>query len=131
LSFLSLTASKHPNQKLHLFDNHIPPKIKSLTPKIKSLTQSNTMGFKKYIPDFLLPTEEVQQSTRIYDQQLRRHLFSKAEAGNEHSISASRNSSVVIERRASEGMAVPYGRSGSVEQNAHVHAPHGLFRWAD
>jgi hypothetical protein len=89
------------------------------------------MGFKKYIPDFLLPTEEVQQPTRIYDQQLRRKLFSKAEAGNEYTISASRNNSVVSERRASEGMAVPYGRSGSVEQNAHVRPPHGVFRMAD
>jgi hypothetical protein len=52
------------------------------------------MQFKKYIPDFLLPTDEPQAPVRIYDVPLRRGLFQKAQAGNEQTISASRNNSV-------------------------------------
>lgn len=52
-------------------------------------------SLKKYIPDFLLPTEHPQHPGRIYDVPLRRPLFQKSKAGNEHSMSASRNNSVV------------------------------------
>lgn len=52
------------------------------------------MQFKKYIPDFLLPTDEPQAPVRIYDVPLRRGLFQKAQPGNEETITASRNNSV-------------------------------------
>ncbi|KIX10199.1 uncharacterized protein Z518_01280 [Rhinocladiella mackenziei CBS 650.93] len=56
-------------------------------------------SIKKYIPDFLLPTDEPAAPVRIYDVPLRRELFHKAKSGNEYTISASRNNSVVSERR--------------------------------
>ena len=59
------------------------------------------MGYKQYIPDFLVPTEEPQAPVRIYDVPLRRPLFHKAKEGNEYTVSASRNNSVVSERRRS------------------------------
>ncbi|EXJ71966.1 uncharacterized protein A1O5_04468 [Cladophialophora psammophila CBS 110553] len=58
-------------------------------------------ALKKYVPSFLLPTDEPQQPGRIYDVPLRRELFHKARPGNEYSVSASRNNSVVSERRRS------------------------------
>ncbi|KAK5202844.1 hypothetical protein LTR41_011429 [Exophiala xenobiotica] len=57
------------------------------------------MQIKKYIPDFLLPTDEPAAPPRIYDVPLRRGLFHKAQPGNEHTISASRNNSVVSEEQ--------------------------------
>ena len=108
------------------------------------------MGFTKYIPDFLLPTESPQPPTRIYDAPLRRPLFQKAKEGNEHTVTASRNGSVSSERKesgASEwhpGMSfvVPYGMTSmsSQEHNHRFHLPHhhdekhhshGDFRMAD
>ena len=59
------------------------------------------MSFKKYIPDFLLPAEEPTAPVRIYDIPLRRELFHKARPGNEVTVSASRNNSVISERRRS------------------------------
>jgi len=59
------------------------------------------MGLKKYIPDFLLPTDEPQTPGRIYDIPLRRELFHKARPGNEFTLAASRNNSVVSESRRS------------------------------
>ena len=59
------------------------------------------MAFKKYIPEFLLPTEEPAHPVRIYDVPLRRELFHKARPGNEVTVSASRNNSVVYDRRRS------------------------------
>lgn len=59
------------------------------------------MAFKKYIPNFLLPTDEPAAPVRIYDVPLRRELFHKARPGNEYTVSASRNNSVVSERRRS------------------------------
>lgn len=109
------------------------------------------MGYKKYIPDFLLATEDPQPPTRIFDAPLRRPLFHKAKEGNEDTIAASRNGSVSSERRSSEGrqpwtqdgsFPVPYGRTSvsSHEHNAfqvHKHQQkeqmhlHGEFRMAD
>ncbi len=65
------------------------------------------MGYKKYIPDFLLPTDEHQTPVRIYDVPLRRPLFRKAKEGNEYTFSASRNYSVVSERRRSSTSSYP------------------------
>jgi len=65
------------------------------------------VAFKKYIPTFLLPTDEPQVPGRIYDVPLRRHLFHRSEAGNEYPVSATRNNSVVSQdaerRRSSAG----------------------------
>ncbi|KAK5061328.1 hypothetical protein LTR84_007870 [Exophiala bonariae] len=60
------------------------------------------MQFKKYIPDFLLPTDEPQAPVRIYDVPLRRGLFQKAQPGNEETITASRNNSVVDQLSAAQ-----------------------------
>jgi hypothetical protein len=57
------------------------------------------MQIKRYIPDFLLPTDEPAAPPRIYDVPLRRGLFHKAQPGNERTISASRNNSLVSEER--------------------------------
>ncbi|EXJ79793.1 hypothetical protein A1O3_08078 [Capronia epimyces CBS 606.96] len=63
------------------------------------------MQLKKYIPDFLLPTDEPAVPGPIYDVPLRRELFHKTRPGNEYTLSASssgsRNNSVVSERRKS------------------------------
>ncbi|KIV85268.1 hypothetical protein PV11_00985 [Exophiala sideris] len=59
------------------------------------------MQIKKYIPDFLLPTDEPAAPPRIYDIPLRRELFQKSKPGNEYTISASRNNSTGSERRGS------------------------------
>lgn len=59
------------------------------------------MHIKKYIPTFLLPTDEPAAPPRIYDILLRRELFHKARPGNEYTVSASRNNSVVNEIRGS------------------------------
>jgi len=60
------------------------------------------MQFKKYIPDFLLPADEPQAPVRIYDVPLRRGLFQKAQPGNEQTITASRNNSVVDQSPATQ-----------------------------
>jgi hypothetical protein len=59
------------------------------------------MGIKSYIPNFLLPIPESERKpiTPYFDSLLRRDLFHKAKAGNEQTLSASRNNSVVSERR--------------------------------
>ncbi len=57
------------------------------------------MPFTKYIPKFLLPTDEPAAPVRIYDVPLRRELFHKASPGNEYTVSASRNNSVVSQTR--------------------------------
>ncbi|KAJ9612091.1 hypothetical protein H2200_003686 [Cladophialophora chaetospira] len=64
------------------------------------------VALKKYIPTFLLPTDEPQAPVRIYDVPLRRHLFHRSEAGNEHTVSASRNNSVVSEVRRMSAASV-------------------------
>ncbi|KAI1626742.1 hypothetical protein EDD37DRAFT_227085 [Exophiala viscosa] len=70
-----------------------------------NFTTTTTMQIKKYIPDFLLPTDEPAAPPRIYDIPLRRELFHKSKPGNEYTISASRNDSVVSERRGSSAVA--------------------------
>jgi len=67
------------------------------------------MQFKKYIPDFLLPVDEPQAPVRIYDVPLRRGLFSKAQPGNEQTISGSRNTSVAS---AASNRSQAYSRTG-------------------
>ncbi|KEF61775.1 uncharacterized protein A1O9_03345 [Exophiala aquamarina CBS 119918] len=52
------------------------------------------MQLKKYIPDFLLPTDEPQAPVRIYDVPVHRGLFQKAQPGNKQAISSNRNNSV-------------------------------------
>ncbi|KIW71362.1 hypothetical protein PV04_03543 [Phialophora macrospora] len=52
------------------------------------------VAIKKYIPNFLLPTDEPQTPGRIYDVPPRHHLFHRSEAGNETTVSESRNNSV-------------------------------------
>jgi hypothetical protein len=61
------------------------------------------MGFKSYIPEFLLPVPESERQavTPFYDIPLRREVFHKAKAGNEYTLSASRHNSVVNEQRRS------------------------------
>ncbi|KAL6240542.1 hypothetical protein RBB50_012561 [Rhinocladiella similis] len=59
------------------------------------------MQIKKYIPDFLLPTDEPAAPPRIYDVPLRRPLFHKAQPDNEYTMSAGRHNSLVSERRRS------------------------------
>ncbi len=74
------------------------------------------VAIKKYIPTFLLPTDEPQAPPRIYDVPLRRHLFQRSEAGDEHTVSASRNNSVVsqdAERRRSSSDIEPEQRRES------------------
>jgi len=97
--------------------NSTSPKA-SPTPHIRHITQktlpppqnNNTattipikMGIKSYIPNFLLPVPESerQPTTPYFDTLLRRNLFHKAKPGNEYTLSASRNNSVVSERRRS------------------------------
>ena len=70
-----------------------------------SFTTINIMQIKKYIPDFLLPTDEPAAPPRIYDIPLRRERFHKSKPGNEYTVSASRNNSVVSERRGSSAVA--------------------------
>jgi len=52
------------------------------------------MQLKKWIPDFLRPTDDPAPPVRIYDVPLRRELFHKARPGNEQMLTASRNNSV-------------------------------------
>lgn len=60
---------------------------------------------KKYIPKFLLPAEEPQPTTRIYDSPLRRGLFHHHKEGNEHTISARRNSEALKQEEWRQGSA--------------------------
>ncbi|KIW57333.1 hypothetical protein PV05_05898 [Exophiala xenobiotica] len=76
------------------------------------------MQIKKYIPDFLLPTDEPAAPPRIYDVPLRRGLFHKARPGNEYTISASRNNSVVSERRRSSAGSSAAGQ-GETRESWH------------
>lgn len=58
--------------------------------------------FKKYVPKFLLPAEESQPTTRIYDSPLRRGLFHHHKEGNEHTVSARRNSEALKHEQKEE-----------------------------
>jgi hypothetical protein len=52
------------------------------------------MQLKKYIPDFLLPTDHPAAPVRIYDVPLRRELFHQARPGNEQNLPERRRSSL-------------------------------------
>lgn len=64
---------------------------------------------KKYIPKFLLPAEESQPTTRIYDAPLRHGLFHHHKEGNEHTISARRSSEALKHEEKRRRSAVHAG----------------------
>jgi hypothetical protein len=70
------------------------------------------------IPDFLRPLDEPQAPIRIYDVPLRRNLFSKAQPGNEHTLTTSSNDARVAEAVWSQQAMEKVDRSNLLRSNS-------------
>ncbi|KAK5560475.1 hypothetical protein LTR46_000783 [Exophiala xenobiotica] len=70
------------------------------------------------IPDFLRPLDEPQAPIRIYDVPLRRNLFSKAQPGNEHTLTTSSNDARVAEAVWSQQAMEKVDRANLLRSNS-------------
>lgn len=94
---LTALPTSRPSSRVFLAPTQ-PPSDKS-NGKPGGTTKSNSQRsrMRLRVPDFLRPLDEPQAPIRIYDVPLRRDLFSKAQPGNEHTLTTSSNDARVAE----------------------------------